>query len=107
MLAPEFSHDRFPGYQRLDNGRGLTRADLAFNRMLMSLGSDLQVPGWTLDMFGYSGGAQFCHRYALCYPSRTRSLVPTGAGWYTFPDRAVKYRVAWPTGHPCCRGQRR
>ncbi|WP_439861750.1 alpha/beta hydrolase [Pseudomonas sp. MBLB4136] len=103
LLAPEFSHDRFPGYQRLDNGLGLTRADLAFNRMLMSLGSDLRVLGWTLDMFGYSGGAQFCHRYALCYPARIRSLVLTGAGWYTFPDRAVKYPrglANWPSVLP-------
>ena len=100
LLAPEFSEERFPGYQRLDNAQGYTRADLALNRMLISLAGDLREQAWTLDMFGYSGGAQFCHRYALCYPVRVRSLVLAGAGWYTFPDRSVKYPrglANWPS----------
>ncbi|UTW08282.1 alpha/beta fold hydrolase [Pseudomonas benzenivorans] len=103
LLAPEFTHERFPGYQRLDSGIGMTRADLALNRMLLSLGSDLKVPRWTLDMFGYSGGAQFSHRYALCYPGAVRSLALAGAGWYTFPDHSVRYPrglAGWPAVLP-------
>ena len=44
-----------------------------------------------LYMFGYSGGGQFVHRYALAYPERMARIVIAAAGWYTFPDQNVNY----------------
>jgi pimeloyl-ACP methyl ester carboxylesterase len=44
-----------------------------------------------LYLFGYSGGAQFAHRYTMAYPERVASIVIGAAGWYTFPDPARTY----------------
>ena len=40
---------------------------------------------------GYSGGAQFAHRYAFAYPRRVAALAVCAAGWYTFPDPGLVY----------------
>jgi pimeloyl-ACP methyl ester carboxylesterase len=42
-------------------------------------------------LFGFSGGAQFAHRYAMAHPERIERVVVAAAGWYTFPDDAVAY----------------
>ncbi|GAA0788453.1 alpha/beta hydrolase [Marinobacterium sediminicola] len=89
LLVPEFTEGKFPGYQRLDQHPGLDRADLALNRLLLQLQPD--ITRMKLDLFGYSGGAQFSHRYALCYPHRIRSMILAAAGWYTFPDPEERY----------------
>ncbi len=45
----------------------------------------------SLYMFGYSGGGQFVHRYAMAYPQNVARIVVAAAGWYTFPDSNVNY----------------
>lgn len=91
LVAPLFPKDRFCDYQRLGReGRG-ERADHALNRILAEVrlltGADIN----RLYMFGYSGGGQFVHRYALAYPERTARIVIAAAGWYTFPDQNRNY----------------
>lgn len=101
MLAPDFSLARYPGYQRLAQQPGHNRADLALNRLLLQLQKEFM--SLKLDLFGYSGGAQFCHRYALCYPQRIRSMILASAGWYTFPDADVRFPrglANWPQTLP-------
>ncbi|OPX40261.1 MAG: hypothetical protein B1H11_00525 [Desulfobacteraceae bacterium 4484_190.1] len=91
LVAPLFPKTYFRDYQRLGrNGRG-RRADRALNRILTEVGF---LTGANIDklyMFGYSGGGQFVHRYAMAYPKRTARIVVAAAGWYTFPDSAVNY----------------
>lgn len=45
----------------------------------------------SLVLAGYSGGAQFVHRYAMFWPHRVRSLLVAAAGWYTMPDPAQSF----------------
>jgi pimeloyl-ACP methyl ester carboxylesterase len=103
LVAPLFPKDRFGDYQRLGrNGRG-ERADQALNRILTEVGF---LTGANIDklyMFGYSGGGQFVHRYAMAYPQRTARIVVAAAGWYTFPDSAVNYpRISVSIRHSSC-----
>ena len=42
-------------------------------------------------LFGFSGGAQFAHRYVLAHPDRVAAAGIGAAGWYTFPDSATPY----------------
>ncbi len=42
-------------------------------------------------LFGFSGGGQFVHRYAMAYPERVAKFMVGAAGWYTFPDSTLKY----------------
>ena len=39
-----------------------------------------------ISMFGYSGGAQFAHRFAMLHPHRVEHLCVCSAGWYTWPE---------------------
>ena len=91
LVAPVFAADRFRDFQRLGRkGRG-PRADLALIRVLNELNI---ATGWDtskIDMFGFSGGAQFAHRFALAHPQRVRRLALGAAGWYTMPDDTLRY----------------
>jgi pimeloyl-ACP methyl ester carboxylesterase len=94
VIAPLFDVERWPRYQRVvHKGRG----DLA----LLSLMSELRLAGiWRTRRFelaGYSGGAQFAHRFAMLYPHLVSRLTVASAGWYTFPD---------DTPYPCGVGAR-
>ncbi len=91
LIAPYFSKDRFPDYQRLGRkGKG-ERADLALDRIVAEVGYLTGAQTGKLFLFGYSGGAQFVHRYALAHPERVAKVVLGAPGWYTFPDPTVKY----------------
>ena len=91
VVAPTFGADLFPDYQRLGRkGKG-PRADLALIRALNEIGAKT---GWNtakIDMFGFSGGAQFAHRFAFVHAQRVRRLVLGAAGWYTMPDLSQGY----------------
>lgn len=44
------------------------------------------------DLWGHSAGAQFVHRMALLRPEApVRRHVAAGAGWYTVPDRSIRF----------------
>lgn len=83
VIAPVFDEVNWHGYQRVLTER---RADLA----LLSLLKSINLPGVTdicsFDLLGYSGGAQFAHRFALLYPHLINRLALCSGGWYTFPD---------------------
>ena len=85
VIAPEFPADAWPSYQQVVH-KG--RADLA----LLGLMEELRLAGiWrtgTFDLFGYSGGGQFAHRFAMLYPNLIGRLTTVAAGWYTLPDDA-------------------
>jgi pimeloyl-ACP methyl ester carboxylesterase len=44
-----------------------------------------------MALFGFSGGAQFAHRFAMVHSSRVSSLVLGAAGWYTWPDSSTGF----------------
>lgn len=92
LVAPHFDPVGFPRYQRLGLKGDGPRADLGLLGILdelRALGAGPQV-----DLFGFSGGAQFAHRFALVHPQHVRRLGLAAAGWYTLPDP----RRAYPYG---------
>lgn len=86
VIAPLFEQTRWPRYQQAVR-KG--RADLALLRLM----TELQDAGvWRtrkFDLFGFSGGAQFAHRFAMLHPGVVSRLITSSAGWYTFPDDAA------------------
>jgi pimeloyl-ACP methyl ester carboxylesterase len=42
-------------------------------------------------LFGYAGGAQFAHRYAMAHPHRVAGAVVASAGQYTPPDPTRRF----------------
>ncbi|WP_026481161.1 alpha/beta fold hydrolase [Ahrensia sp. 13_GOM-1096m] len=83
VIAPVFSKETWPCYQQVVR-KG--RADLAFFGLL----NELRTAGiWQtdkIDLAGFSGGAQFAHRFAMLYPEAVGRLIVSSSGWYTFPD---------------------
>lgn len=85
VIAPLFEEDRWPRYQQVVR-RG--RADLALLALLSDLRRDGLCRTEHIELFGYSGGAQFVHRFAMLHPQVVARLTVASAGWYTFPDEA-------------------
>lgn len=93
VVAPYFPDSRFHGYQRLGlEGKG-KRADRILEQIVAEVGDLTEANLEKLYMFGYSGGAQFVHRYAMIYPQRVARIVLAAAGWYTFPDPTQDYPI--------------
>lgn len=84
VIAPLFDEEHWRKYQLVVRNR---RADLA----LLALMEELREAGiWRTDSFhlsGFSGGAQFAHRFAMLHPHLLSQLSVASAGWYTFPDQ--------------------
>lgn len=87
-IAPRFSRQAFPGYQRLGRcgAGGTSIPQAALEEILGEAHAATGADTSSVFMSGFSGGAQFAHRFALCTPGRVRGLVLASAGWYTFPD---------------------
>jgi len=102
MLAPLFSEETQPSYQRLGVSASEARADEALDLMLENAASWLEINPIPLHIFGFSGGGQFTHRYAMLYPERVARMVLAAPGWYTFPDPEKRYPLGlrsspkWP-----------
>jgi pimeloyl-ACP methyl ester carboxylesterase len=91
LVAPLFDEQRFPNYQQLGRaGRG-ERADWMLERIVQDTRALLGCSFTRYWLFGFSGGAQFVHRFALAHPCRVAAYAVAAAGWYTFPDPAVRY----------------
>ncbi|WP_146032871.1 hypothetical protein [Geothermobacter hydrogeniphilus] len=102
IVAPLFPEDDFPRYQRLGNSVHEGRADSAFDRIMHDAAELIGCDPLPLRGFGFSGGGQFLHRYALFYPRRVERMVVGAPGWYTFPDPSQRYPLGlrsskeWP-----------
>lgn len=91
VLAPLFEKDAFGQYQQLqDRTRGV-RSDLALLKMIDEAAGRCEADPDRLLLFGFSGGAQFAHRFAMMHPDRVASAVIASAGWYTLPRVDAPY----------------
>lgn len=91
LVAPLYEHARFPRYQRLSaNERGESPAAV-MEAIVAEVARTTGARGDRMHLFGFSGGGQFVHRYAMAYPERVAGYVVGSAGWYTFPDAQRRY----------------
>lgn len=87
LLFPQFVRPAFASYQRLGGAHARLAAADALDALLCEI-------GWRdrpIDLVGFSGGAQFAHRYALISSTPIRRSVIAAAGWYTMLDVAVAF----------------
>ena len=104
VVCPEFNDSQFPGSTYYQNG-GMYINDQftdstkwAYN-MIEEIFSYLIDKGAssekTYGIYGFSGGGQFVHRYAIFNnPKRASIIIPAGSGWYTLPN----YDESFPYG---------
>ena len=91
IVAPLFSRALFPSYQKMGQTETEQRADRYFRTIINQAGTLAATGTDKIYLFGYSGGAQFAHRYMMAYPERVASIALGAAGWYTFPDPNCAY----------------
>ena len=92
VIAPLFDEENWPRYQQVVRKK---RADLALLALLaeLRLADIWRTPSF--DLAGFSGGAQFAHRFAMLYPELVARLTVASSGWFTFPDdRRFPYGLA-------------
>jgi pimeloyl-ACP methyl ester carboxylesterase len=90
LLTPLFDENRYSDFQRLGRHRRGQRADHAIIKTLDTLAAEFGIMP-RMSLFGFSGGAQFAHRFALAHPSRVAAMVLGAAGWYTWPDSRAPF----------------
>jgi pimeloyl-ACP methyl ester carboxylesterase len=89
LVAPLFEAAQFPNYQRL--GLRRRRADHALDSLVGELRVSFELLFGRVSLFGFSGGGQFVHRYALAHPKRVASAAVAAPGWFTFPTHEQRY----------------
>jgi pimeloyl-ACP methyl ester carboxylesterase len=94
LIAPLFRRESHGQYQQAVDPRSGLRSDLALCDILTDAARRFGIETGKVALFGFSGGAQFVHRFSLIHPGRVRVCVPASAGWYTMPDT----ELAWPLG---------
>lgn len=94
VIAPRFDRERFAGYQSLRGADGPLVAQESLRLMLADARDVLGIDTTVVDLVGYSGGAQFVHRYALASCDGVRRVVVAAAGWYTY----LTHTRPFPTG---------
>src|SRR5262245_32847657 len=91
LVAPHFDEQQGNDFQRLGRTGHGTRSDHALDTIVEDVVHRTGAVAAPVHLFGFSGGAQFCHRYTMAYPHRVAGAVLAAAGWYTFPDPLLKY----------------
>lgn len=94
VIAPYFSKSLYPGYQQLVSKRTGARADLALLDIVNNVGAELGLSKTKFVLIGFSGGAQFAHRFAFYHANRVALCISCAAGWYTYPQ----FDEPYPTG---------
>ncbi|KIC51033.1 hypothetical protein RA29_03895 [Tateyamaria sp. ANG-S1] len=74
------------------------RSDWALVSLLRVLRDEGVIGHDRPDISGFSGGAQFAHRFAWLYPDQVARLCLVAPGWWTFPDARGAFPLAMGEG---------
>jgi pimeloyl-ACP methyl ester carboxylesterase len=90
VLAPLYEKKSFRQYQQL-NGPRHQHSDRALLKMVDAVGKHVSCDAEKLHLFGFSGGGQFVHRFAMAHPERVSAVIMGAPGWFTLPDPELRY----------------
>lgn len=96
VVLPHFEKKGWKVFQRISNN---SRPDSALLGLLSVLRQMDLVDDGAVDLFGFSGGAQLAHRFAMLYPEQVKQLHLGSAGWYTLPDKRLAYPLGLGASH--------
>ncbi len=92
IIAPLFTKEGFGQYQQLQaRTPDQTPADVGLIRLLDELAAEHEIAMDRFALFGFSGGAQMAHRFAMFHPERVTRLCVVSAGWYSLPRADLPY----------------
>lgn len=92
IIAPLFTEERFGRFQELRARHpDQTPADAGLIRLLDKLAPELGITTDRFALFGFGGGAQMAHRFAMFHPQRVSRLCAASADWYSMPRTDLPY----------------
>ena len=91
LLAPLFSRGRFKRFQTLDPNESGELAEDLFDATIADIMDRYNLANSRLWLFGFSGGGQFAHRYAMLGRHRLDRLAIVAPGWFTIPEPDLPY----------------
>ncbi len=91
LAAPLFNREHCRDFQQLGWTGAGWRADLLLRRVVDHVARQTGADEAAFALFGYSGGAQFAHRYALARPQDIASLATCAAGYYSMPSAELPF----------------
>lgn len=92
IIAPLFTPKPFGKYQQLlTHKAGEVASDAALIALLKALAAEHGIATERVRMFGFSGGAQMAHRFAMFHPALVSHLCIASAGWYCLPRADLAY----------------
>lgn len=97
LVAPLFDREHCKDFQQLGWTGAGWRVDQLLQAVMKDLAEQTGANTGRFALFGYSGGAQFAHRYALANPGHVTSLATCAAGYYTWPTMQMPF----PYGLDC------
>ncbi len=104
LIAPCFSQESYPSYQRLGRRRSADergrRAGATLDAMVDEVAARLGVARPAIHLFGYGAGARFALRYALAHPDGVAAVAIAEAETYTFPDPERRFPRGIAPPHP-------
>ena len=89
LIAPLFDETNCRRYQQVWSKQ--CRADQGLLAVLRDVYRLTGHAFQKIALYGFSGGAQFGHRFAMLHPDRVERLAIASAGWYTFPDEQARF----------------
>lgn len=95
IIVPFFDQDAWPVFQRITAKH---RPDLALLTLLNTLRQDRVIGSEPVNLFGFSGGAQLAHRFAMLFPELVNEIHLGSAGWYTLPSPDLPYPLGMGPG---------
>jgi pimeloyl-ACP methyl ester carboxylesterase len=87
LVIPHFHQKDWQIFQRI----GAARPDKSLLALKQTLRDSGICTAPQIEIFGYSGGAQLAHRFAMLYPQHVSRLHLGAAGWYCLPDTTLAY----------------
>ena len=91
LIAPIFTKEFSTDYQRLGRmGKG-PRSDYQLMTIINDCKKKLNINFTQFDLFGFSAGAQYAHRFAFAHPNMVKKVALVAAGWYTLPTIDLAY----------------
>lgn len=100
LIAPLFAKEAYGQYQQVTDHHSGIRADVALLDILDAVADETGASAERVYLFGFSGGAQFAHRFMMLHPDRVAAVAIAAAGWYTTPDTSLAYPYGIGS-HPC------
>jgi pimeloyl-ACP methyl ester carboxylesterase len=92
IIAPLFTPKPFGKYQQMMTRKpGETASDGSLIALLDALAAEQGMATGRVRLFGFSGGAQMAHRFAMFHPTRVSHLCIASAGWYCMPRTDLAY----------------